>query len=297
MSSATTDRTARGMSSSGWMSTAHRRSSLSGPLLLCRSVAARRDGSPYGPHGERARDVWRRSCGCIEEQQWAPDAGDARAAYRVLSWFLAPLQAPAGGAAADAIICFGSRDLHVPITAAELFHRGVAPVIVCTGGVELVNGRTEADVFASELLGRGVPSGRIVTECESTHTGDNVTFGMRALQESVTARRVRSVIAVTWPFVARRCLATFALRHPEVVVRSVPGFCRPAEPAPFTRVTARWSVDQLERIVDYAGRGEIAPVPIPLAVSAAASYLRDVLLSDAESAYVDGMLEPVGERG
>lgn len=226
-----------------------------------------------------------------------PDDGAAHDAYRTLSRFLAPLEPPSGGVVADAIMCFGSRDLHVPITAAELFHRGSAALIVCTGGVGLVDGLSEADVFASELLARGIPPERIVIERESTHTGDNVVYGMRALQVRSPSEPVRSILAVAWPFVARRCLATFAKRHPDVDVWSVPAFCRSGQSAPFTRVTARWAVTQLGRLVDYAERGEIARVAIPAAVSAAAERLRGLLASDAHGAGVHGVLEPVGERG
>ncbi|MCB0985133.1 MAG: YdcF family protein [Ilumatobacter sp.] len=203
---------------------------------------------------------------------------EARNAYATLAAFLAPLDDIRGdGAAATAIMCFGSRDLHVPITAAEIFHQGAADLVVCTGGVELLDGRPEADVFAAHLVTLGVPAHRIIVERESTHTHDNVVFGMEALRTAVPSTGGESVISVAWPFVARRGLATFALRYPDVAVRSVPAFCRPGEPAPFTVVTGGWAVDQLDRLGHYAARGDIAPVDVPAEVAAAAHHLRRVM--------------------
>ena len=143
----------------------------------------------------------------------------------------------------DAIVCFGSRDLHVPHRAAELFHQGVAPLVLTTGGVTLSDDRCEADVFADELERRGVPRHRIVAERDSAHTGDNVRLGIATLQERHGA--ITSVISVAWPFAARRCVATFARHHPRMKVRSAPGFWRSGVCSPDLPVQAGRAVDQL----------------------------------------------------
>jgi len=175
----------------------------------------------------------------------------------------------------DAIMCFGSRDLHVPVRAAELFHLGVARFVVTTGGVALAGDRCEADVFADELLRNGVPGDRIVAERESVHTGENVGLGMAALQERHGP--IGSVISVAWPFAARRCVATLATHHPDVIVGSAPAFWRPGERSPLTAASARWAVEQLARLTVYAERGLIAAHDVPSTVTRAAHTLRELL--------------------
>ena len=269
------------------------------------------DAEPATATGVPPRTVWQRSCGCVEEAGWTPDDPAAPEAYAVLMEFLAPLHVPSAGAPpATAIICLGSKDMHVPITAAELYHQGAAPWVVCTGGVELLDGRSEADVFAAELVAHGVPADRIVVERESAHTHDNVVFGMEVLRGLLPSSGAETVIAVAWPFVTRRCVATFALRYPEVVVRPVPAFCRPGEPAPFTAVTARWSVEQLDRLAVYAERGHVARVALPPHVEEAGERMRALTARRAQRAgsspasssrpdgqSVHGVLERIGEAG
>ncbi len=179
----------------------------------------------------------------------------------------------------DAIVCFGSRDRQVPARAAELFHRGAAPVVVTTGGVPLVHERCEADVFADELVRHGVPRDRIVTERDSGHTGENVTLGMAALRARLGP--IASVISVAWPFAARRCVATFAQHHPEVTVRSSPALARPGERIPLTRSSARWALEQLARLAPYAERGFIAPHDEPPKVRHAAAVLLELVAPEA----------------
>lgn len=175
----------------------------------------------------------------------------------------------------DAIMCFGSRDPHVPQRAAELFHGGVAPLVLTTGGVTLSDGRCEAEVFADELERRGVPRHRIVVERDSGHTGDNVRLGVAALQERHGA--VASIVSVAWPFAARRCVGTLARHHPEMMVRSAPAFSRPGERSPFTGHTARRAVEQLSRVTLYAEQGVIVVPEPPRVVTRAAETLHELL--------------------
>lgn len=232
----------------------------------------------------------RGSCGCVAVQEWRPAEPGARVAYRTLVEFLALADDPRP---ASVIMCLGSRDLHVPIRAAELFHDGIAPLVVCTGGVELSNGEPEALVFATELVRHGVPADRIVVETESTHTGDNVTFGVAAVRPLTS---VTSVVAVAWPFVSRRCAATFAHREPLIEVQSVPAFCRLGRPVSLTPYMARRALQQLGRIQRYVGSRQIAHVDIPAEVLDAAALLRSALGS-LNRANVDGVFEPIRERG
>lgn len=178
-------------------------------------------------------------------------------------------------APSDAIVCFGSRDPLVPVRAARLYHDGFAPIVVTTGGVALHAGRSEADVFADELISRDVPADRVLVERDSSHTGDNVSLALALLR--VHGAQVASVVAVAWPFAARRCRATFARHAPTLTVRSAPSFDRPGVRTPLTATTARWALEQLDRLRRYAAAGEIAEVIVPAAVTAAAAAVREAL--------------------
>lgn len=178
-------------------------------------------------------------------------------------------------APSDAIVCFGSKDPVVPARAAALYAAGMAPVIVTTGAHLLDGGRSEADTFAAALVRLGVPAGSVIVEQHSRHTGDNVILAMSLLRQHLGT--VDSVIAVAWPFAARRCRATFAHHAPEVRVRSVPSFDEPGVRTPLTPTTARWAVEQFDRLRRYSTTGVTAPVVVPDSVLAAAEAVRRAL--------------------
>ena len=87
------------------------------------------------------------------------------------------------------VLC--SHDLRVADRAAELWHRGLAPIVVMSGGLgnftEGVFERPEADLFAERAVSLGVPGKAIVVENRSTNCGENVSF------------------TVTWPVTPPSC--------------------------------------------------------------------------------------------
>jgi len=80
----------------------------------------------------------------------------------------------------------------------ELWKRGLAPVIVCTGGVG-ENPPAESVLEARLLEGWGVPASAILREERSTSTRENALFGARLLPRGASA------IAVSDPFHLFRC--------------------------------------------------------------------------------------------
>jgi uncharacterized SAM-binding protein YcdF (DUF218 family) len=86
--------------------------------------------------------------------------------------------------------------------AAKLFHQGVAPLIVTTGGVG-THGPSEASVAANILVEEGVPRERIVLEGRSTSTEENAAFARQLIGEA-------RVVVVTDGFHALRARRTFA---------------------------------------------------------------------------------------
>lgn len=122
---------------------------------------------------------------------------------------------------ADIIWALGSHDLRVADRVAELYHQGLAPLVVMSGGLgnftEGVFAKSEADLFAERAVELGVPADHILVENKSTNTGENVRFTQALLKSSSMA--VTQVIAVQKPYMERRTFATVAKQWPEVRVQ------------------------------------------------------------------------------
>lgn len=84
--------------------------------------------------------------------------------------------------------------------AAELFKRGLAPLIVVTGGKQPGDRFTEAEASANYLAARGVPGGAIERETTSTNSYDELAATARFLRE----RNINDVVLVSDPFHAYR---------------------------------------------------------------------------------------------
>ena len=80
----------------------------------------------------------------------------------------------------------------------DLWKRGLAPKILCTGGVG-AHGPAESVVQEELLLGWGVPTSAIIKEEKSTSTWENAKFGAPLLPAN------SSVIAVSDPYHLWRC--------------------------------------------------------------------------------------------
>jgi uncharacterized SAM-binding protein YcdF (DUF218 family) len=105
----------------------------------------------------------------------------------------------------DAIILLGGEPQARPLEAARLFREGLAPRV-------LVIGTGDNDWNRRLLIKNGVPADRIATEKSSTSTFENAEFTRPIL----AAQGVKTAMLVTSSFHARRALATFQQRIPEV---------------------------------------------------------------------------------
>lgn len=106
---------------------------------------------------------------------------------------------------ADAIVVLGGESQARPVAAARLFHEGVAPIVMITGRGDLPTNR-------KVLLQAGVPEERILLETTSSTTLENAEFSAPVLRNA----GIRRAVLVTSSFHARRALATFQQRIPEV---------------------------------------------------------------------------------
>ena len=169
---------------------------------------------------------------------------------------------------ADLIFVLGSHDLRVAEHAADLFHRGLAPRVVLSGGLGRLTAetwaRTEAETFAEVMRQRGVPETVLLLESRSTNTGENVRFTRQLLAERGVA--VQSIIAVQKPYMERRAFATIRKQWPEVALRvsSPPIEFRhyPTDAIPLDEVI-HIMVGDLNRIIEYPRLGFMIPQPVP----------------------------------
>ncbi|HEU4833667.1 MAG TPA: YdcF family protein [Pyrinomonadaceae bacterium] len=120
-------------------------------------------------------------------------------------------------ATADAILVLCSHDERVAERAAQLFHEGRAPLVIFSGGQGSITralwSEPEAERFARIAVSLGVPRENILTETESTNTGENIHFTKRLLEER--GLDPQRFIVVQKPYMERRAYATFRKLWPE----------------------------------------------------------------------------------
>lgn len=112
-----------------------------------------------------------------------------------------------------ACFIFGTNQLPPVDIAAELYHRGLAPLIIATGGVNRHNGIIEGRMFRDSLIERGVPDDVIRVEDQSANTWQNVELARPFLREAVAAGL--TVTAVT-KWYHRRAIQIMKTLAPEV---------------------------------------------------------------------------------
>ncbi len=160
----------------------------------------------------------------------------------------------------DLILALGSNDTRVAEYAADLYLQGFAPLLMFSGNVGALTKdqftKPEAEVFADIARQKSVPDEVILTEPESTNTGENIDFSRRVL--AAHNLDPAHIILVQKPYMERRAFATFRQRwpEPEVIVAS--------PPIPFSAYPTEWldkdkviniMVGDLQRIRFYPSLG------------------------------------------
>jgi len=169
---------------------------------------------------------------------------------------------------ADIILAAGSHDCRGADHAAALYLRGLAPLIVCTGGfgkmTEGTFSKPEAEIFAERCVKAGVPEAAVITECRSSNTGENFTFTHEKLTSLGIVPKVG--IATSKPYMAKRIWATGTRQWPEVKwFTSVPALSfTEYVTAPVTLdSTIHLMVGDLQRLRVYEEKGFQAHVDVP----------------------------------
>ena len=112
----------------------------------------------------------------------------------------------------DIAIALGSHDIGVAEHTADLYHRGLFPVIANAPTTLDVFPRGEAVHFTERAIELGVPPEAILQETEATNTGENFTLTKRLLQsKDIDAQ---SATVVSRPYQQRRAYATARKQWP-----------------------------------------------------------------------------------
>lgn len=178
----------------------------------------------------------------------------------------------------DVGIGLGSHDLGVSTYAAELYQRGMFPLIVFTGAnapttVERFP-RGEAVHYAEHAQELGVPTGAIIVEPNATNTGENIVLSRAALADKGISPE--AVTLISRPYQQRRAYATCRKIWPEVDVICA---SRPLPLADYIDTIGdpdrvlNMLVGDTQRITVYAERGFAVPQPMPDDVHQAYDHL------------------------
>ena len=176
----------------------------------------------------------------------------------------------------DAIFLFGSSKTdQIPKSGANLFKKGLARKIICTGkhALRLTSGPfgfpTEAEWYANVLANEGVPREAIILETKSTNTLQNVLFGIDACNKQ--GFYPSSLILCPIPPLCCRSLATFRKQFPAIKVFGYT-FEFPIKnylaPDRMKRV-----LGEFERFKEYTMKGDMVRVEIPQNIQDSVNFL------------------------
>jgi hypothetical protein len=184
---------------------------------------------------------------------------------------------------ADAVIGFGHFDLKIPRRCLELHRRGLAPLIVFSGGrgagtADL--GQAEARAFLDEIQAHA-SEGAVLLEDRSTNTGENVEATARLLEDEGrplgSGGGVRTALIVANACRQRRVDLTCRRHHPDVRWINAPPATSFLEEVALYAGKGQDLVPllsgEIQRLLDYPARGFCLPAHIPPEVLAAHARL------------------------
>ena len=179
----------------------------------------------------------------------------------------------------DAAIGLGSHDLGVAVYAAGLYHRGLLPVLVFTGGSSPTTRdrfpRGEAAHYREHALELGVPDAAILVDPHATNTGANIANSRALLHDA--GHRPASILLISKPYAERRSYATARKLWPEVDVAcaSAPiGFDAYVKTIGDERLVVDMMVGDVQRVIEYPALGFTIAQDVPADVEAAYHRLR-----------------------
>ena len=173
---------------------------------------------------------------------------------------------------ADVIVGFGNFNTDIARRAAELYHQGLAPKILFTGGLgrntEGLLPEPEAVRFARVAMEYGVPECDIILEDKSTNTKENILFTREKLEALGIPHG--HILGVHQPFMERRIAAAMGVYWPELNFSvtcpqvTIPEYLRRAQEQGISEnASISVIVGDFQRIELYAKLGYQLPQEIP----------------------------------
>lgn len=173
---------------------------------------------------------------------------------------------------ADIIVGFGNFNDNIARRAAELYHQGMAPKVLFSGGLgrNTSNLFTEAEAerFARVAMECGVPEHSIIKEDKSTNTAENILFVKKLLEDLEVPHG--HILGVHQPFMERRIVAAMGVYWPEQSFRvtspqvTIPEYLERAKAQGITEnASISVIVGDFQRMELYAEKGWQLPQDIP----------------------------------
>jgi len=179
---------------------------------------------------------------------------------------------------ADAIFVFGHFLREVPLHASELYKQGFAPTVLIAGRKTRYipeDVENEAQYFKEIMIAHGVPEESVVLNEQSTNTLEDTVMGMQTLaQKGITPKKV---LLVAYAPLLRRAKATFAKQFPEVEALAIPYEIKDLEDEFWLQDRILRMLLELDRLTEFAEKGDIAPTQIPEEVLVAAQHIKENL--------------------
>jgi uncharacterized SAM-binding protein YcdF (DUF218 family) len=118
------------------------------------------------------------------------------------------IDAPPPGTGPSALVLFGTNQAAPARIAGARYHRGLAPIIIVTGGINRHNGIVEGREFARQLAAAGVPASAVRIEDQSKDTWQNVEFSLPHLREALAMGLPLVAVSKWYHLRAVYCLGT-----------------------------------------------------------------------------------------
>jgi len=118
------------------------------------------------------------------------------------------INAPPPDTEPSALILFGTNQIAPTRIAADRYHRGLAPLIIATGGINRHNGIVEGHEFARQLAAADVPASALRVEDQSKDTWQNVELSLPYLCEALTMGLPLVAVSKWYHLRAVYCLRT-----------------------------------------------------------------------------------------
>lgn len=179
---------------------------------------------------------------------------------------------------AEMILILGSHDLRVGDRSAELYHAGLSPLLLFTGGfgnwTDGVFNRPEAELISERAMECGVPAEAILKEPNATNTGENIRNSKALLDEK--GIQIQKAIAIQKPYMERRAYASLCKQWPEIdwqITSPQLGFHDYCNSEITKELVTEIMVGDLERVIEYPKLGFQTEQDLPESVLKAWRFL------------------------